>query len=280
MLKLNEKMIDFLQVLIGTAMMGFGISCFLAPNQLSSGGFSGIGTLIFYIFNISIGTVLLFLNVPLFIFTYLRNGMNFFIRSIVGTILLSVFINIFEKITPFTDDRFLVAIYGGVVIGIGNALVLKANYSTGGTELIAQIVKSYNKNASTSFYIVVMDIIIVIANVLYFRRIEIGLYSALTILIIGKMIDLIFEGINFSKMILIISNQTGKISEKIGKDIKRGVTGIYSKGMYSSKDNLMLLCVVPRNEVINVKKIAKEIDENSFIIITNAREVLGLGFKQ
>ena len=126
--------------------------------------------------------------------------------------------------------------------------------------------------------ITIIDTVIVAVNVLVFGKIEIGLYSAIAIFLLGKVLDIVFEGVNYTKLIIIISDKNEEISNKI-QEIERGVTGIYGKGMYTAKEKLVLICATPRKDVARVRKIAKEIDEESFIIISNAREVFGKGFK-
>lgn len=265
-------------LILGCIIMAFGVSVFLLPNQLSSGGFSGVSTIVYYLLNVPIGTTTLILNIPLMCIAYFRIGKKFLLKAILGTVLLSIFLDVFERIPVITTDRLLACIYGGIASGIGTALILKANASTGGTDLISYIIKSYNRKYKSSNLIVLADIIIIGLNVLFFKQIEIGLYSSITIYIMGKMIDIIFEGIDFTKIIFIISPQYAEISLKIANDVKRGSTGIYSKGMFTQKENLMLLCVGNRNEVGKIKNIVKEIDPTAFIIICNAREALGKGF--
>ena len=142
------------------------------------------------------------------------------------------------------------------------------------------MIKSFNTKLSTSNIIVIFDVIVITLNVIAFKELEIGLYSAIAIFIMGKMIDIVFEGIGFSKMIFIISDKYDEISKKIGENIKRGTTGIYSKGMYTNKEKTMVMCIVSRGEVIEVRNIANEIDKSAFIVITNVREVFGNGFKR
>jgi len=281
MKKINFKqsIIHGIEILIGCFIMAFGISVFLLPNQLSSGGFSGIATIIYYLFSVPLGTTILILNIPLMILGLLKIGKKFLFKAILGTILLSIFIDIFETVNPITDDRLLACIYGGVCSGIGTALILKANASTGGTDLISYIIRVYKPDYKSSNLIVIGDIIIISLNVLFFRELVIGLYSAITIYIMGKMIDIIFEGVDFTKVLYIISPRYGEISVKIGNSVKRGCTGIYSKGMFTQKETLTLMCVSQRSEVGKIKNIVREIDPTAFVIVSNAREVLGRGFR-
>lgn len=277
---IQQYSIEIMETIVGTLIMAIGIALFLLPNQLSSGGFTGISTITYYLFKFPLGTTIFILNIPLFIFAFLKIGKLFFSKAVVGTIALSMFIDIFEGFEPLTNDRFLACIYGGIIVGLGTALVLRGNSSTGGTELLANIIKTFKKNYRTSNLLVLLDTIIIGLNVLFFKEIEIGLYSAITIYIMGKIIDIFFEGIYFTKMMFIVSNKSKEISKKINDIVGRGTTGIYAKGMYTNEDKIMLLCVVSRSEVIIIKQIANKIDPKAFIVISNAREAFGKGFKK
>lgn len=278
--KVKSAAMEVIGTVIGSAIMAFGVSSFLLPNQLSSGGISGIATITYYLLKIPMGTMIMIINIPLFLFAGYKIGKEFFIKSLIGTISLSVFIDILDRFPPVTTDRFLACIYGGVIIGIGTAIILKVGSSTGGTELIANLIKTYNPHISISRYLTIIDVVIILLNVIFFQHIEIGLYSAIAIYLYGKLVDIIFEGIYFTKLLFIISDKNEEISNAIGKEVKRGVTGLYGKGMYSNKDKLILICAASRGDVYRIKNIAKSIDARSFIVVANAREVLGKGFKE
>lgn len=277
--KSKEIIKEYILAILGSIIAAFGTSLFLLPNQLSNGGFSGIATIIYYLFNIPMGTTIMILNIPVFILAYIREGKNFLVKTIVATLFFSEFIDIFEKIDAFTTDKILASVYGGAVIGIGLALVFKGKSSTGGTDLIANIIKSYNNEVSIGNVLQVLDILVVLLNIIFLRQIEIGLYSAIAIYITNKMLDLFFEGINFSKMIYIISEKYDEIAEIINKEVDRGATGIYGKGMYTNQEKMIIMCVANRKHIIRIKEMAKKIDNRAFVIITDAREVYGLGFK-
>ena len=279
--KYNIKKIgrELLETIIGSFVMAIGIALFLLPNQLSSGGISGIATITYYLLKIPMGTMIMIINVPLFLFTMFKIGKDFFLKSLVGTISLSVFIDSLEKLGKLTDDRFLACIYGGIIIGIGTSIVLKVEGSTGGSDLVSYIIKSFKAGLLTSNLIVMFDSVVILLNVICFKQLEIGLYSAISIYLMGKIIDIVFEGIGFSKMVFIISKDYNEISNEIGSKVTRGVTGIYSKGMYTDKEKMMLMCIASRNEIIRIRQIANQIDSRAFIVITNVREVYGKGFK-
>ena len=168
----------------------------------------------------------------------------------------------------------------GILTGLGTALILRAHSSTGGSDLAGIIIKEYKPTFITGNLITMIDFIIVLLNVIFLKKIEIGLYSAIAIYLMGKVIDVLFEGIYFTKLIFIISDKNQEISDYIEKNIKRGVTGIYGKGMYTDTEKLVLMCAIGRNDLAEIKTKIKRIDPKAFLIITNSREVLGVGFKE
>lgn len=279
-LKISAFASDLIQITVGTLLMACGTALFLLPNKLSSGGFSGIATIFYYFLNWNMGTTILILNIPLFILAYFKIGGKFFVKAIIGTTLLSVFIDMFTKFGVVTEDRLLSCIYGGIIIGVGTSFVLRANASTGGSDLLAIIIKKFKPNFRTSNLIVVIDTIIVGLNVIFFKQLEIALYSAIAIYLMGKVMDIFLEGIYFTKMIYVISSKNEDISRNINKEVGRGTTLLYGKGMYKGEEKDVLLCVATRNEVSQINQIIKKSDKRAFIIISNAREVIGNGFKK
>ena len=278
--KLKRVIIEILGTIIGSLIMAIGVSLFLLPNQLSSGGVAGIATITYYLFNIPMGTMMILINVPLFLISIFKMGKYFFVKSMIGTVTLSIFIDFLDKFKALTEDRFLACVYGGIILGIGTAILLKVNSSTGGSDLVSYVAKKYKPTVQAGNIIVIIDIVIVTLNMIFFREIEIGLYSAIAIYLMGKIIDILFEGIDFTKLMIIVSDKSEEISKDIEEKIERGVTGLYGKGMYTNTKKLVLMCVAPRREVARIKMLARKIDPRSFIIITNSREVVGQGFEK
>lgn len=278
--KLKRVIIEILGTIIGSFIMAIGVSLFLLPNQLSSGGVAGIATITYYLFNIPMGTMMILINVPLFLISIFKIGKYFFVKSMIGTVTLSIFIDFLDKFKALTEDRFLACVYGGIILGIGTAILLKVNSSTGGSDLVSYVAKKYKPTVQAGNIIVIIDIVIVTLNMIFFREIEIGLYSAIAIYLMGKIIDILFEGIDFTKLMIIVSDKSEEISKDIEEKIERGVTGLYGKGMYTNTKKLVLMCVAPRREVARIKMLARKIDPRSFIIITNSREVVGQGFEK
>lgn len=270
---------DMILILLGTLFAGLGMGSFLLPNKLSSGGFAGIATIFYYFFNWNVGMTVIILNIPFFVFAYIKIGKRFLIRTIIGTVLLSFFIDIFESLPLVTHDRLLSSIYGGFLIGIGTGIIFKAHTSTGGTDLIVQILRSYKVRLSNSNLLGFIDICVVILNVICFREFEVGLYSAIAIFIDGLMIDIIFEGINFSKLVFIVSDKSTEIVNMIHTELNSGATEIYGKGSYSENNKIVIMVAMPRRDITVLREKVYELDKNAFLIVSNAREVYGLGFK-
>ncbi len=278
--RIRKNIIQILHIIIGTSLIALATSLFLLPNQLSGGGFSGIATITYYLFKFPLGLTVLVLNIPLFILSIFKNGKKFFINALLGTLFLSFFLDFFDSFKALTEDRFLGCIYGGIIAGIGTAIVLRTNASTGGTDLLTQIIKSFQPNIKISNLLVILDTIIVALNVFFFRELEVGLYSTITIYLMGKMLDIFFEGIDFAKIVYIISPKYKEISKEISEEIRRGSTALYGKGMYREEEKNILMCVASRGEIRQIRKIVREIDKEAFIVIANAREVFGEGFKK
>ena len=282
-MKLKVIFIVILGVVIGTIIgafiMAFAVSFFLLPNELSSGGFSGIATILYFKLKVPMGITIASLNIPLFLMAGYKIGKKFFTKSIIGTISLSIFIDILDRFEPLTNDKMLAAIYGGILTGIGTAVILKSHSSTGGSDLLTNIIKRFNSKIEMGRVITIIDAVIVFSNVIFLQKIEIGLYSAITIYLMGLMIDVVFEGIFFSKLIFIISDKNELIAKEIQTKISRGITGLNGKGMYKNKEKLILMCAVGRRDIANIKKLIRKIDKDAFVVVTNSREVLGAGFK-
>ena len=278
--EIKSFFITSIGLVVGSFIMACSTAFFLLPNKLSTGGFSGLSTIVYYLFHVPVGTAMIVLNIPLFIIAFFQVGKKFIVKSIAGTFFLSLFMNILERFPAVTTDRFLACIYGGIIMGIGTAIILKVSGSTGGSDLLSYVIRSFNDKFRSGDLIIAFDTVVIIISILVFKEIEIGLYSAIAIYLMGKMIDIVFEGVDFTKVMFIVSDRYDEIAKIVGENVQRGSTAIYAKGMHSNEDKMMLFCVGSRSEIIRIKKIATEIDKKAFIVIFNAREALGKGFEK
>ena len=214
---IKNIIIEISGTILGAFIIAVAVSLFLLPNKLSSGGVAGIATITYYLLNMSMGISMLLINIPLFLMAILKVGKAFFIKSVIGTISLSLFTDMLDKLSPLTNDKFLACIYGGILMGVGTAILLKVNSSTGGSDLASYIAKAYKSTIKVGEIIAMVDIVIVALNMIFLKKIEIGLYSAIAIYIMGKIIDILFEGIYFTKLIYIVSEKSEEIAREIGK---------------------------------------------------------------
>lgn len=269
---------EYIYVLLGAAVIAFGFNAFLFPNQVASGGVSGISTILNGLFGWNAGIVQYAFNIPLFISGVLILGKNFGLKSFVGTLALPFFVIIFGELGALTTNALLAALFGGIMVGLGIGLVFKGNASTGGTDLLAQIITKYT-GLTLGTSVLLIDGVIAISAALVFD-LEKGLYALIGLFVTTKTIDIVQLGFSQSKMVYIISNQQDEIRDAIYLEIDRGVTKVPAFGGYTGERRLMLMVVVYQSEFTKLKQIIKTVDPTAFVIVSDAYEVLGEGFKR
>lgn len=279
----KETMLNYIYIIIGATILAAGINMFLAKIKLVTGGLSGLAIVIefltdkYYGKGIPLWFTNIVVNIPLLAIAIKLKGKEFVGKSVFAAAYLS-FALFYTSYIPAPEVDFLLAsIFGGVLVGTGLGFVLRASASTGGTDLAANIIKVYLKNVPVSKIILAIDSTIILIGAFVFG-VEKAMYALISVYIVTKVIDSILEGINFSKGVFIISDYSKEIAEALLKDLKRGVTGINGTGMYTKGEKNVLFVVVGKNQIVPLQKIVKEIDPNSFITITDVREVLGEGF--
>lgn len=275
----SKIFLEYLGITIGCAIMSISINAFSVPNKIAPGGLSGLSTVIYYITKIPVGITMLILNVPLFIFAIKILGKSVGIRTLYGTIVLSVFIDYVFIMPVFTNDLLLASVFGGIVLGVGLGLVFRSGGTTGGTDLAAAVVNRFIPQFTVGNILMVIDFMVVVFAGLVFKQPEITLYSVISLYTSIKMLDFIQEGLGYAKAFYIISNHPEEISTQIFKELDRGVTSLTGQGMYTKEDRQVLLVVVPRSQVNRLKEIVHAMDSKAFVILSEVREVLGEGFK-
>ncbi|NLM73641.1 MAG: YitT family protein [Clostridiaceae bacterium] len=295
MIRLNKgTWRTYLFILLGCLIVTIAMNLFLIPFKIAPGGVSGLSTVIHHLMDgkVPVGLLMFAFNLPLFLSGYKSRGRSFLIRSLFGAVALSSLIDItspyFKYFTEFITefdtsmaipDLLLNSIVGGFIMGIGLGIILKENATTGGTDLAAAILKKLYPRFSMGQYLLFLDGLVILFATIAFRSVKLGLYAAFSLYISTITIDAYLEGLNFAKGLLIISDHSDQIAQRLLHDVDRGVTGLKGMGMYSGKDKLVLLCVVKREEIGTVRQIVKEYDPNAFILLIDVREVLGEGFQ-
>ncbi len=271
----------YLYVLAGAAVMALSLDVFLVPARIAPGGVSGLATVISYFANLPVGIMIFVINIPILIWGVFEFDIRFLVSSIVGTLALSVFTEIFALcLHPVTDNEMLSAISGGVLMGFGMAMVLRTGSTTGGTDIVAKILKKRLPYFSMGLFILIIDAAVVVLSAAVSGKWEIMLYSGISLYVSTKVIDGILDGVNYGKMALIISDYAEDISKIISKKMHRGTTNLYGFSTFSGADKRVVMCVVRRNEIVKLKELVKNADEKSFVIVADVREVLGNGFAQ
>jgi uncharacterized membrane-anchored protein YitT (DUF2179 family) len=269
---------DYTLIFIGINLTALALVLFLVPNRIAAGGVSGLATILYYLWSWPVGLVNFAVNIPLLIACLRVFGVRFGVKTFFGATFLSLAIEFWGGLTPpVTKDPLLASLFGGVLAGVGMGLTFRFHGTTGGTDLAAQLIHRYfGLPVGSALYII--DGGIVLLAGLVFHSPEAALYALIALIVTGRTIDTVLEGLNFTKAALIISTQADRIAERILHDLGRGVTGLAGRGLYSGQSKEVLLCIVSRAEALRLKEMVHHEDPAAFMIITDVREVLGEGF--
>lgn len=271
---------SILTIIFGAAIYAFGLTYFVVPHHLFEGGATGITLITYYLFNIPISVMNLIINIPLFILAWKIFGAKTLYSSLLGTISLSTWLAIFEKIPlsfNLEGDLVIVALVAGVLLGLGLGVIFNAGGTTGGTDIVARILNKYT-NISVGKLLFALDFLILMLILIIFQDLRLVTYTLLFDFIVSRVIDLISEGGYAGKGFMIITQKPMEVADKINEELGRGVTFISGQGYYSQKDLKIIYCIVARNEMIKMKELIHTIDPRAFITITEAHEILGEGF--
>lgn len=259
--------------------MAFAYKTVFDSAGLVTGGFSGIGIIVRRLTGVPLWLTNTVLNVPLFVAAYKIKGKEFIRTTVVGTVLLTVFIAVLPTVSFSSGDLLLPAVYGGVICGAGIALVLMSNATTGGTDMLASVINVAVPQYGVARIMQLLDAMIVLASVAVFGLYS-SMYGIIAIYIITYVCDKMVDGLKFAKCLVIVSDRAEEIAEHIMQYLQRGVTGLEGRGMYSEQKRCVLYCIVSLKESILLKEIALRLDNTAFIIVSDVSEVTGEGFRQ
>ncbi|MBQ7454830.1 MAG: YitT family protein [Clostridia bacterium] len=270
---------DYLMMLIGSVIAGSSYAHFFVPNNIAPGGITGVATVINYLTGwLPVGTLSFILNIPLFLVGYKTGGKRFVFRSFVAMMLLSLFIDVLPG-EPVTRNSMLASIFGGILLGIGLGMILRAGATTGGTDLAAQMVHNRFSFISVGTFLFAIDcMVILLAGVVF--DVQAALFALIALYISTKVIDTVIKGWNTEQQMMIISDHAQEIAQRIIQDMDRGATFLDARGAYTGEKRGMIYCVVTRSEIMQIKTIVAACDEHAFVTVSDAHEVMGEGFKQ
>ncbi|PKQ37465.1 MAG: hypothetical protein CVT59_07510 [Actinobacteria bacterium HGW-Actinobacteria-1] len=281
----SRRVRDYLFMTVGILITAWGLDAFLIPNKLVAGGVSGLSTVLYYTLldqgiKVPVGMMMLAMNAVLLVVAVSFRGWRYGAKTIYGMVALSVAVDALAPFTPHlaANDHLLAVLYGGVVTGIGMGLVFKARGNTGGTDIVAQLLAD-RSNFGVGQMMLAADATVTLVAVLKFGP-DLALYGAVAVVIMGRVIDLVQEGLSVEKAAYIISEHSDRIAEAILHELGRGATGLAGRGLYSGNEREIILTVVSRREIDALKALVHAADPGAFMIISDIHEALGEGFKE
>lgn len=274
-----KRIACFLYITLGAFILALGINIFLVPQRLSTGGVSGIGTVLKYAFNIPLSVTNILINAFLFILGFKLLGKSAVIKTVFGIIMLTVFLELTSYLPMYTGDIFSAFSAGSVLVGVGVGLVIRQGASTGGSDFSALMINKYMPHISIAKIMLFIDCLVVFASGILFKSIQVMIYSLCALYISSKLSDHILVLGDNAKSVYIFSSHNDSIAQAILTELERGATAIKAKGMYSQKEKEILFCAVNPKELPKVVELVKDTDEDAFMIINDVHKVLGEGFK-
>lgn len=273
----NEQLAAYVQILLGSLIGALAYPLFLTPNHIAPGGLTGVATLLNFLFQWPVGTVSLLMNIPLFLIGCRSMGHIFAIRSLFATVLFSLLID-FLPLPAMTGDPLLGAVFGGVLLGVGLGFIIRGGATTGGTDMIARMIHSRFQHISVGALLFAIDCVVVLMAGVTIEA-EYALYAFISIYVSSKLIDVVMLGLTQDKACYVISAEYETIKRDLMAQLDRGVTVLHAEGGYSGETRPVLLCVLSAQELGRLKAIVRASDENAFVFISEAHEVLGEGFR-
>ena len=276
--KIKEILFDTFVFIIGGILYSVAINCFLSKNNILNGGFTGIATILNFLFELPIGTVIFIMNIPVFVVAFKKLGAKFVLRTIWATFINSTFIDLGTFLPVYKNDLLLSSLFGGALVGLSLGIIFIRNATTGGVDIIAKLVKLKFPHISIGRSILIFDAFVVIIGGFIYKNFESMLYASVVIFVSAQVLDYVIFGVSRGAMILIISEQSEKLRNLIITDLDRGVTVLKAQGGYSKTEKDVLLCACFDNQTHKLIKKIKSADENAFFIITQSKQILGNGF--
>lgn len=272
---------DYIIIALGASLYAASVAVFTSKNNIAPGGLTGIATMLNYLFGLPIGAMIFAMNIPLFVWAYFESGRRFVIKTILGTALVAVFIDVFGAVLPYySGDLIIVAIFGGALSGLGLGLIFSRGGSTGGTDIIAVNVNRRFPHISTGRLILIADAAVLSLAAAVYGNIESALYAGITIFVSVRVIDAVTYGTSRGngKLIFIISDKSALISREIIQKLGRGATLLDGSGAYTGKSKGVLMCAARPNQIVKITRGVKLLDPKAFIVVTTAVSILGEGF--
>lgn len=280
--KLKNICLDILYDLVGSVLFALGIDCFVNPANLAPGGMSGVAILLNYLWQLPIGLMTFVLNIPLLILSYMFLGKSLTFKTVKSLVISSIMVDVvIAGIAPvYVGDRMIGAVFGGILMGAGLALIFLRGSTTGGTDIISFLVRKWYPHVQIGRIMMGVDCVIIGVSIFVFGNMESGLYGLVSLFCCSMVIDSIIYGLDKGSMVMVVSEKNKEIAEQIMLELERGVTLLKGQGAYTGQDRDVLLCAVRKQQFARVRAIIYEKDPSAFVIVSETSEVLGEGFKR
>ncbi len=282
-MKRTDILKSILAVTLGAAVYALSIVFFYDPASIAPGGLAGIAIIISHVINFPTGTLILLLNIPLFILALLKFGKKFVFLTIYATVLSSVLMNLFEplaaRVLPLTDDMIVIAVCGAFLDALGLGIVFRAGGCTGGADILIKFLRQKYRHIRTGGMLLIFNAAVVASTFFVFGDFETTIYSALAMVTASFFLDKILYGGDSAKLVFIISDQSSEITKKIISSMQVGITLLSGEGAYSQKHKDVMLCVAKKHTFPKIRDVVKNTDPAAFIIVSSATEIFGKGYK-
>ncbi len=266
-------------ITLGTLLFAIGINLFLEPNHIASGGVSGIAIIVASFTPIPIGTLIFMFNLPLLVIGGWKLGIGAMVDTFYAIFMSSILTNIFQFFPPATTDTLLAAVAGSACVAIGIGIVLKEGATTGGSDIVVQLLKLKYPHLKTGFLFYIVDFTIVILSGFVFANIEVALYAAIAVVTMSFVMDFVLYGKDEAKLLYIISKNPEEIAQCFLEQLEVGITYLDGAGGYYKKPCKMIMCVMRKSSYPKAEELIKHIDPSAFLIVTSATEIYGEGYK-
>lgn len=276
----HYSFLDIVKLVLGSALAAAAFQFFTFPNSIVSGGATGIAQIIHLLSGLPTGVLNILLNIPLFIICWRHLGPKVLVGALSVMLMVSVFIDVFSLASfAATDDPLLASVYGGVLNGAGYGLIYTTGSTGGGIDILAKLLRRKYPHINFGNFILGMNVIVVLTFALLFQKYESCMYTMIEMFISSKVINLLLYGSNVSTVCYIISTVPAEISDAINRDMHRGCTFLRGQGGWSGRDQPVILCVIKRPEIAQMRALVREVDPAAFFIVTEAKDVFGKNFE-
>ena len=279
--RLRRLCFKYLLIVLGSAVYAIGFQYFMFPNNIVSGGVTGIAMILNHFTRWPVGMTVLVLNIPLFVIAWRHFGTDYLVGSLVGTAISSVCVDLFASTgIVATTDPMLGSIIGGVIKGAGMGMIYYVGASTGGIDIVAKMLRQKYQQINFGTIVLLLDVVIVAAYAFVLHKYQSAMYSLIGMYVVSKVVDLVLYGIDNASLCYIVSEKSEELArEIISGNVHRGVTILEGEGAYSRQTKHVIMCVIKRTQIGEMRRLVRQVDERAFFIVTDAKNVFGNGFE-